>query len=105
MKFQKDNSANRLTSEILAQRREAEENKRKAEEAKRQLTIERAEEARKAREARAPFDRREAAYPELREQLDLLWHDMDNGLITIDKEAQGTWYQKIKTIKEEHPLP
>jgi hypothetical protein len=34
-------------------------------------------------------------------QLDKLWHDIDNG--TLDKN--GEWYKAIKQIKEDNPKP
>ena len=105
MKFQKDNTANRLTAEVLTERREAEENKRRLKEAQDEVNAQRAEERRRAHEAMQPHYERAAAYPEIKDQLDMLWHDIDNGTIAMDKGAPDTWYQKIKTIKEETPLP
>ena len=40
-------------------------------------------------------------YEQLGEQLDKLWHDIDNG--TLDKN--GGWYKAIKEIKDGHPNP
>ena len=47
---------------------------------------------------------RKKAYPNLADQLDMLWHDMDSGKITVDKTSANTWYSTIKDIKETHPL-
>jgi len=38
-------------------------------------------------------------YPKLSEQLDALWHDIDNG--TLDKT--GEFYNMLKTVKDSHP--
>ena len=40
-------------------------------------------------------------YPELTEQLDALWHDIDNG--TLD--TTGVFYNLIKAVKDNHPKP
>ena len=34
----------------------------------------------------------------------MLWHDMDRGVIPIDKTDANTWYSHIKTAKESTPL-
>jgi hypothetical protein len=46
---------------------------------------------------------RQKLYPELRDQLDMLWHDIDNGLFG-DQAKTGSFYTTIKTIKETHPV-
>jgi len=38
-------------------------------------------------------------YPKMSEQLDALWHDIDNG--KLDKT--GEFYQMIQNVKESHP--
>ena len=43
---------------------------------------------------------REKKYPSLREQLDMLFHDIENG--NLDS---GTWISKIREIKTTHPKP
>lgn len=40
-------------------------------------------------------------YPKISEQLDALWHDIDNG--TLDKS--GEFYTMLKTVKDSHPKP
>ena len=40
-------------------------------------------------------------YEQLGEQLDKLWHDIDNG--TLDKN--GGWYKAIKEIQDGNPTP
>ncbi len=45
---------------------------------------------------------RRKAYPALEEQLDLLWHDMDDGKVI---GRNGEWYYIIKAIKEANPKP
>lgn len=43
-------------------------------------------------------------YGTLQNQLDMLWHDIDNGLFG-DSAKTGEWYQYIKNIKDQHPKP
>ena len=47
------------------------------------------------------FDGRLATYKPTGEQLDLLWHHIDDGKFGADAKT-GKWYTSIKTIKEEH---
>lgn len=46
-------------------------------------------------------DLRSAAYPQLGEQLDMLWHAMDAGTFPM----QAGWYDAIKAVKDEFPKP
>lgn len=41
-------------------------------------------------------------YPDLAEQLDMLWHDIDSGLFG-DEAKKGSWFSLIKDIKDEYP--
>ncbi len=45
------------------------------------------------------FRKRSAAYPEIGDQLDQLWHDIDNG--KLDKT--GSWYLAVKAVKDANP--
>jgi len=45
-------------------------------------------------------DRKEA-YPDIGEQLDKLWHDIDNGTLT----TSGDFYTAINTVKTANPKP
>ena len=38
----------------------------------------------------------------LEEQLDLLWHDMDNGKFGEDAKT-GEWFKAIKKVKDDNP--
>ncbi len=40
-------------------------------------------------------------YESVSEQLDKLWHDIDNGVLT-DK-INGTWFQSVKAVKDKFP--
>jgi len=40
-------------------------------------------------------------YPSTSEQLDMLWHDMDEG--RIPGKDTSAWYLEIKTIKDTYP--
>ncbi len=42
-------------------------------------------------------------YPEGYEQLDLLWHDLDQGKIPGKESSE--WYRIIKEVKEKYPKP
>ena len=47
---------------------------------------------------------REAEYPEIKEQLDKLYHDIDGGLLGEDAKT-GSWYLAIKEVKDNNPKP
>ena len=47
---------------------------------------------------------RQAKYGHLQNQLDMLWHDIDEGRIQADTTSANTWYQHIKKIKEDTPF-
>lgn len=44
-------------------------------------------------------EKRELEYPELKEQLDKIYHDIDNGTLT----TSGDFYTAINTVKTNHP--
>lgn len=44
---------------------------------------------------------REQAYPKLKDQLDMLWHAIDNG--TLDKTSD--FYTTLKEVKDNNPKP
>jgi hypothetical protein len=48
-----------------------------------------------------PYEaRRMNSYPQMSDQLDMLWHELNaSGSISAD----GTWFNAIKTVKDEHP--
>ena len=94
MKFQKDNSKTALTQE---QKKKAEEMKAMQEEQVRM--------AREMREKREKLQARLQAYGTITDQLDMLWHDIDEGRLEADKESANSWYQTIKNAKENNPLP
>ena len=43
---------------------------------------------------------RETAYPHVKDQLDMLYHDIKSGNLT-----NGTWVAAIEAVKEEYPKP
>ena len=43
-------------------------------------------------------------YPVIGEQLDILWHDINNGVLG-DSAKESEWYKSIKEIKNNHPKP
>jgi len=48
----------------------------------------------------ADYDKnRVLAYPQIAEQLDMLWHAIDNG--TLDKTSD--FYIKLKAVKDKYP--
>ena len=44
---------------------------------------------------------REIAYPEIKEQLDLLYHDMTAG----KGDKTGEWYKAVNKVKTDNPKP
>ena len=44
-------------------------------------------------------DKRRLYYPYLLDQLDALWHDIDDGKLGADAKT-GTWYLAVKTVKD-----
>jgi len=63
--------------------------------------------AEKTAELQADYDAlqyqrdRETSYPEIREQLDLLYHDM-----TVGKgDKTGEWYKTVNKVKTDNPKP
>jgi hypothetical protein len=115
MKIQKDNSKIALTQEIKdAEKRKREEEKEKAmqeirkkqkwEETRQTILKDQARAERNIKRVAEPVGRRQLAYPPISEQLDMLWHDMDAGIIKVDKRRKGTWYRAIKEAKESTPI-
>ena len=108
MKFQRDNTEVALTQEMkdAAAKKEADEKKELALAEKRKRK--RIEEIQKRElvvaEKLNNLRRREVSYGPIVYQLDLLWHDMNNGVIPIDKAKANTWYQHIKEVKDQAPL-
>jgi len=47
---------------------------------------------------------RKSSYPQLAEQLDKLFHDIDGGLLGEDAKT-GSWYLAIKEVKDNNPKP
>ena len=45
---------------------------------------------------------REQQYPKVEDQLDMLWHMMDQDIIP---GKDSTWYNTLKTVKEANPKP
>ena len=43
-------------------------------------------------------------YGNIGRQLDMLWHDIDNGKIVADTETANTWYAHVKRIKTRNPV-
>jgi|TARA_R100000482_G_C5092105_1_gene131358 hypothetical protein len=44
----------------------------------------------------------EQGYKSTKEQLDLLWHDIDDGKFGADAKT-GAWYLDVKAVKERFP--
>ena len=45
-----------------------------------------------------------SGYPNIRTQLDQLWHDIDSGKLG-DTAKTGTWYLAVKKVKDYFPKP
>ena len=46
-------------------------------------------------------DKRKKYYPYLLDQLDALWHDIDDGKLGADAKT-GTWYLAVKAVKDKY---
>jgi len=44
-------------------------------------------------------EKRRASYPQIAEQLDMLWHALDSG--TLNKDSD--FYTKLKAVKDKYP--
>jgi hypothetical protein len=97
-KFTKDNSETAYTKEMKQKEKELIEVRRELRKKNSEIAV------LKDRKNRFDHDRK-AAYPNLGEQLDMLWHDIDSGVIPIDKQNSNSWYQKIKAAKKQVPNP
>jgi len=64
----------------------------------------------KLKELQADYDAKQYqrdradAYPELKEQLDLLWHAIDGGKFNV-KSKDTDFYKKLKAVKDANPKP
>ena len=47
---------------------------------------------------------RALAYPDPKEQLDLLWHAIDDGKFNV-KSKETDFYKKLKAVKDANPKP
>ena len=47
---------------------------------------------------------RAVAYPDLKEQLDLLWHAIDGDKFNV-KSKETDFYKKLKAVKDANPKP
>ena len=47
------------------------------------------------------YDPKDGTYPDLGEQLDALYHDIENGTLTTD----GNFFKTIKAVKDKYPKP
>jgi hypothetical protein len=47
---------------------------------------------------------REKQYPKIVDQLDLLWHDINNGILG-EGAKESNWFTSIKEIKDNYPKP
>lgn len=98
MKFQKDNTDSAMTKEMIAeQKRNAKDLKERQEQHQKEM--------KEMREKQEKLQARLMAYGSMADQLDMLWHDMDEGRIKINKKDKNTWYHKVKNAKEKNPLP
>ena len=109
MKFQKDNSRIALTDEMIKEEEEKAivEKKRIKKEKEHKVKVEK--EIWKLRdEYQKVMDNlsaRQYSYAPVDVQLDMLWHDMDRGTIKVDKSYANTWYNHVKSVKENFPIP
>lgn len=48
------------------------------------------------------LERRQLNYPNISEQLDMLWHDIEAGHFGA-KAKNSSWFKEIDRVKKEHP--
>ena len=58
-----------------------------------------------AYDAKAYARAREAAYPSIGDQLDMLWHAVDTGDWTAAKVKTTEFYTALKAVKDANPKP
>jgi len=108
MKFMRDNSEIALTKEYKEQlereKREAEEKLQKEREEVERLKNEFSGLQRKYDAIMQNLTKRQFEYMPIDYQLDLLWHDMNRGVIKVDRKRKDTWYNHVKEVKEKNPL-
>lgn len=46
---------------------------------------------------------RSEAYPAIGEQLDMLWHDMNDG--RVEGKSSSLWFASLKSVKDSNPKP
>ena len=56
-------------------------------------------------DAQAYARTREAAYPSIGDQLDMLWHAVDTGDWTAAKVKTTEFYTALKAVKDANPKP
>jgi hypothetical protein len=100
MKFQKDNSNVALTQQMKDEvaAKERKEKEEKEEEIRQHQKIQEKEVTFADQLGQVRF--REYLYGPIGMQLDMLWHDMDEGRIYADTTSENTWYSHIKKIKD-----
>jgi hypothetical protein len=108
MKFKKDNSAFVITQKMIDDANKAKESREKEYEEQQKKFQELAEAQKKVSEESKklmnPIISRTIQYGLVADQLDRLWHDIDEGRIQADKTSANSWYGTIKSVKDAHPI-
>ena len=108
MKFQKDNTKIALTKEMKEEAIEKEiemvKVRKKIEQHEKAINEELAKIQDRYQDAVDKLAARQYAYAPVDVQLDMLWHDMDQGYIKVDKRRANTWNQHVKSVKDTYPL-
>tara|TARA_Y100000817_G_C16503008_1_gene387688 strand:- start:71 stop:478 length:408 start_codon:yes stop_codon:yes gene_type:complete len=108
MKFQKDNTKIALTKEIkeevIEKEKETIKIRKKIEQHEKAINEELAKIQDRYQDAVDKLAARQYAYAPVDVQLDMLWHDMDQGYIKVDKKRANTWYQHVKSVKDAYSL-
>ena len=74
------------------------------------VTIDEAKVAEEIKRLQADYDSKQYqrdradAYPDLKEQLDLLWHAIDGDKFNV-KSKETDFYKKLKAVKDANPKP
>ena len=104
MKFQKDNSKVVFTQEMKNQIVIEEERQIKEVENKETHEIEVKEKLEILSDLYSKLENRLRSYGTIGDQLDMLWHDINEGRIQANTTSSNSWFSFVKTSKETFPL-
>ena len=108
MKFKKDNSQFVFTQEMqdeIDQQKEKEIKSREEVQKQFQEISKKQEEINdQVKALMDPIVKRVFQYGSMQDQFDRLWHDMNSGIVQVDKTSANSWYGTIKAVKDANPI-